>query len=95
MNPTDLDWKAVGSAALGGLIVLTFVCFVALWAVRELWLWAKTHLSTFESISAQAKGGKVMLGATIEDVRTRAPVHEDQKSEGQNGLERHNPASLS
>ena len=77
----------VAYAALGGLIVLTVICLVTLLVVREFWLWAKKHLSTFESINAGAKAGKIVLGATIEDVRGKQP--EVKPEPVQNGTERH------
>lgn len=91
MNPAEYDWKALAYGALGGLIVLTVVCVAALLVVREFWTWAKNHLGTFDSLSATAKGGKVQLGAVIEDMRLKAP----EAKPDQNGAEPRDHMSLS
>ena len=67
----DIDFDTVGKLALGGLIVLTCVLVFGGLVVRELWRWARGHLATFDQIQAVAKGGKVQLGATIEDLRVK------------------------
>lgn len=75
MNFESLDFDTIGKLALGGLIVLTAVFAIALLTIREVWRWARQHLSSFDQIQAVAKGGKIQIGATIEDVRAKAPEH--------------------
>lgn len=94
MNPSEIDWKAWAHFAIGGGIVLLAVCVVALAVVREFWLWVRGHLGTFDALSATAKGGKIQLGAVIEDMRVKVP--EQPKPEAQqNGVDRSEHLNLS
>jgi hypothetical protein len=68
----EIDFDTIGKVALGGLLVLTAVFTIALLTVRELWRWARGHLATFDQVQAVAKGGKIQIGATIEDMRVPA-----------------------
>lgn len=72
MNDIDLD--TIGKIALGGLLVLTAVFAIMLVTVREFWRFVRGHLATFDQIQAVAKGGKVQLSATLEDMRVQTPA---------------------
>lgn len=93
----EIDFETIGAMALGGLLVLTVVLALVLFGVRDLWRWARAHLATFDQIQASAKGGKIQLGATLDDRRTQAPAQVITSPDGvewtSRNVERREPAS--
>jgi len=67
----SIDFETIGKIALGGLIVLTCVLVFGLLVVREFWRWARTHVATFDQMGAVAKGGKIQVSATLDDLRKK------------------------